>query len=224
MEIQDILQWAIPVAIGIAVLIYMQRSLGKVGAAGQAKLARFGLRPEPDAGKGGSTFAGTYQGIRCGYHWGKTAHLLNRVGTDVGVLTAGSEFWATLGFDGPPLAIVERNDKGWKKFEGHVVPRAEVPTGHAAFDQRFRVRCDDPAWVQRVLRPGVCDALLAVPLLFLVQTDEKVIFPLYFDGQRLFEKFEVSMSVAWSLMDRTDVLLDAAIVLVEAMQQARQNA
>lgn len=223
MDMEEILRWVIPAAIGVAVLVYMQRMMGRVGKAGVESLARFGLVPQPGTDKGGSTFEGTYRGIPCGYHWGKTAILLSRVPTQAGALTTGSELFASLGFDGPPFAIVERNDKGWKRFEGTFVPKTEVLTGHPAFDHRFSVRCEDAAWVRRVLEPAACDALLRLPLLFLVQAQQKVIFPLYFDGTRLFEAFGVPMSKGWALMDRTDTFLDAAILLVEQMQVARQT-
>ncbi len=223
MEIREILQWVIPVVGGAVALYFVRRSMGRVSDQGAGKLARVGLQPVPDTPKGGSTFAGRYRDLECGYHWGSTARLLNRVGTQVGSVTAGSEFWVTLGFDGPPLAIVQRDDKAWKKFEGEVVPRNEVPIGDPAFDQRFSVRCDDPAWAQAVLGPTARAQLLQFPLVFLVQVDGQVIFPLYFDGTRLFDAMGVSMKEGWGLMDRAGIFLDAAIVLVEHLSVARQQ-
>jgi hypothetical protein len=222
MEIREILQWVIPVVGGAVALYFVRRSMGRVSDQGAEKLARVGLQPVPGTPKGGTSFAGRYRELECGYHWGNTAKLKNRVGTRVGSVTAGSEFWVKLGFDGPPLAVVERGDKAWKPFEGTVVPRAEVTTGDPAFDQRFRVRCEDPAWAQAVLGPEARARLLQFPLLFLVQVDGQVIFPLYFDGTKLFDAMGVSMREGWGLMDRAGTFLDAAIVLVEHLSVARQ--
>ena len=111
-----------------------------------------------------------------------------------------------------------------KKFRGPVVPRAEVTTGDPTFDQRFVVSCEDPEWARAVLDPETRARLLQYPLIFLIQFDEKVIFPLYFDGTRLFDAVGVSMSKGWGLMDRAGMFLDAAILLVEKMRAARSGA
>lgn len=222
MDIQEIAQYVVPILLGLVALYYMQRMMGRVGKQGAERLARFGLLPAAGSRKGGSTFAGAYRGLRCGYHWGRTATLTSRVATQVGGVVSGSEFFVELGFDGPPLAVVERGDKGWKRFEGTAVPKAEMLTGDPAFDQRFSVRCEDAHWPRQVLGPATRAHLLSLPLVFLVQADQKVIFPLYFDGTRLFDAYGVKMTDGWALMDRTNVFLDAAILLVEEMSVARQ--
>lgn len=222
MDIQDIARWVVPVLLAAAGIYYVKRVMGRVSSQGAEKLARFGLAPVPGASKGGSTFQGRYRGIDCGYHWGDTAILHAESHTGYGTITSGSELWASLGFDGPPLAIVERGDKGWKRFEGGPVPRAEVLTGDPVFDQRFSLRCEDPAWAREVATPRLRAHLLGIPLVFLAQTQARVIFCLYFDGTRLFDAFGVPMKDGWALMDRANIFLDAAILLVEEMSVARQ--
>jgi hypothetical protein len=222
MDILDIARWVVPIVLAAIGFFIMQRMMGRVSKQGTEKLMRFGLSPVPGTSKSGSSFKGRYRDIECGYHWGTTAFLTSRVNTQGGNVTSGSEFWVALGFDGPPLAVVERGEKAWRRFEGADVPKAEVPTGDPAFDQRFAVRCEDPAWVQTVLGPAVRAQLLQVPLLFLVQADQKVIFPLYFDGTRLFSAIGADMKEAWSIMDHSGVFLDAAILLVEQLSVARQ--
>ncbi len=222
MDWTDVARWVAPVVLGAVALYFMRHMFGRVSKVGVQKLAQFGLHPVPGTGGSGTAFVGTYRDLRCGYNWGSTAHLRASTATDAGTIQTGSEAWVELGFDGPPLAIVERGDKGWKRFEGTFVPRAEVPTGDPAFDQRFAVRCEDASWVARVITPDLRAQLLQWPLLFLVQTDRKVYFPLFFDGTRLFDAFGIPMSQGWALMDRTGDFLNAAILLVAEAQVARQ--
>lgn len=111
MEWTDTLRWILP-AVLTAVAFYFARHLfGRVSKVGQQKLARFGLQPVPGTGGSGTAFVGTYRDLRCGYNWGSTAHLRARTSTDVGTVQTGSEAWVELGFDGPPLAIVERHEE-----------------------------------------------------------------------------------------------------------------
>jgi hypothetical protein len=50
MELEDILRWVFPVVIGVAVIVMMQRMMGRVGKAGVERLARFGLAPQAGTG------------------------------------------------------------------------------------------------------------------------------------------------------------------------------
>lgn len=228
MDWMDVARWVAPGVLGAVVLYFIRYRFGRVSKVGVDKLAQFGLHRVPGTGGSGTAFVGTYRDLRCGHNSGSTAHLNVRSSTDVGTVQTGWEFWVELGFDGPPLAIVERNDNGWKHFEGTFVPLAEVPTGDAAFDQRFAVRCQDASWVARVITPDLRAQLLQWPFLFLVQTDRKVYFPLFSDGTRLFDAYGVPvtqrrvLTQRWALMDRTGDFLNAAILLVAEAQVARQ--
>ncbi len=213
-------QGLVILVLGIGCVLWVRRNLTRVGKAGAEKLARFGLHLSSTSG-GGSTFTGQYRGVECGYRWGRNGRLLNRTQTyRYGSFTAGSEFFAKVGRRIPLLAVVQRDDRAWMKFQGGVVPTTEQPTGDPAFDQRFSVRCEDPSWAAAVLTPELRLQLLSLPLVFLASIDDEVVAALYFDGNRLFDDLGVSMNEGWGLMNRADVFLDGAAALATATRVA----
>lgn len=182
------INWRYLIFMAIAVplaMFYVKKMMSKVPAELTNRLQGIGLHPVNSGKSGaaaffstsGAEFRGTYKGWPAGYNQGAGASVKQSIHTQAGSVATGSEFWVGEALAAPPLAVTERNDDSLKRLNV-TWPRTDVATGDAAFDQRFRVRCDDPAFAQRVLTPSARQWIAQAPVPLLMVHQGRVVFPL----------------------------------------------
>lgn len=142
-------------------------------------------------------FVGTYRGLPAGYNQGRAAisfytQKVRYQSADPNSyysFATGMEFWVGEHLNGPSLAIFERNDPTWNLLSAGLIPQNEVQFVDIAFANRFHVRCDSGEWALKLISPQLRKALLAMPFVFLLVHQGKVIFVMAFSGENFAKAF-----------------------------------
>ena len=183
----------IPWAIGLVMLVVCARLMNRTGRRETAILQQLGLsQVVRDNRVAGDRFDGVFRGVAAGYATGQRMvtgavrstrpGVIDRMGEQI--LCQGSEYWVELDGRLSALAVVDREDVDRVKTAEQLVGGQPVTTGSRAFDRRFSVWCDDPAWARAVLDHSARHKLLSQPHVALFAVDDRVIFSVSRYGAR----------------------------------------